>query len=130
MKYPELKDQSFDMNPRATASIVPLQLTRSEVTVGDRLQHFLDQDKDRQAEFFSQMAMDQWEQAGDWFLDRFSDIMSDLKKARQTKRKIAADFEGEIAARHDIVEAKTDDFNKILSEMRTGGEGVLRGKVI
>jgi len=129
MKYPELKDQPFDMNPRATASIVPVELIRSEVTVGERLQHFLDHDGDHQAEVFSQMSMDQWEQAGDWFLDRFSDIVSDLKKARQTKRRIATDFEGEIAARHEIVEAKTDGFNKILKEMRTGGEGVLRGKV-
>lgn len=128
MKYSELKDQPFDSNPKPLPSVIPESLTGPEMSLERRLEYFRSQERTHQASFFAHMPMDQWEESGDWFLDRFGDIMAKLKGARQAKRDVSKVFEEELAVREEAVRAKSAGIQEILKQMRAGGEGVLRGR--
>ncbi len=64
------------------------------------LQHYIGVD-DRLASStsFSKISVQEWEAAGDWFLDQFTNVMDKMKASRKEKRNIIAQFEEEISAR-------------------------------
>jgi hypothetical protein len=128
IKYSELRDQPFDNNPKALHSVIPEFLSGPEASLEDHLEHFGGSEPDDQVSFFAQMPLDQWEQAGDWFLGRFGDIMSKLKDARRTKRDVSKAFEEELASREEAVRGKAEGLQGVFRQMRAGGEGVLRGR--
>ena len=84
-------------------------------------------DRRDQAKFFASLTIDDWEQAGDWFLDRFGDVMKRLKEARREKREAAKRFEDEVEHRHDVISKKRKLTDDALSEMKTSGALVLQG---
>jgi hypothetical protein len=128
MKYSELKDQMFDSNPKAPASVIPEFLRSPEASIEDYLEHFKDSEPSGQSSFFAQMAMDEWERSGDWFLGQFGDIMSKLKDARRAKREVSRAFEEELASREEAVRYKSESIQEVFRQMRAGGEGVLTGR--
>lgn len=128
--YADIKAQSFDLDPCA----VPLNLPQELPT--DNLHQKLvsvmklktqPQQPNPQFELFKSMTLTEWEEAGDWFLDRFSDLMAKLKAARKQKRKIAHDFECEIEQRHEAVAKKQKMTQAALDEMKMTGGKVLEG---
>ncbi|CAG8890756.1 unnamed protein product [Penicillium egyptiacum] len=84
-------------------------------------------DQERQA-YLSHMTMDEWEECGDQMIDRFTHLLSEMKNLRRARRRTAAVFEGEVKRRHDQVETQSLELTNKLTEMRTGGAEVLRGR--
>ncbi|KAJ4294770.1 hypothetical protein N0V88_005004 [Collariella sp. IMI 366227] len=54
-----------------------------------------------QLAFCGQLSLDEWDEAGDWFLAQFGDVVARLRKARRAKRQMVQRFEGEVAAREE-----------------------------
>ncbi|KAJ5963840.1 uncharacterized protein N7479_003716 [Penicillium vulpinum] len=84
-------------------------------------------DEERQT-CLSHMSMDEWEDCGDQIIDRFTHLLSEMKNLRRARRRTAAVFEGEVKRRHDQVETQNSELTNKLTEMRTGGAEVLRGR--
>jgi hypothetical protein len=84
-------------------------------------------DQDRQA-YLSRMSVEEWEDCGDQLIDRFSHLLTEMKKLRRARRRTAAVFEAEVKRRHELVEAQDSELSTKLNEMRTGGAEVLRGR--
>lgn len=129
LKYEVLKNQSFDESPRAVASLpLPISHLAPDAPLADRLKHFATQSSKEQAHNFSRMSLEEWQESGDWFMERFQDLMASIRRARSEKRAIAQEFEDELAVREEAVRDKTDGLERMMRDMKTGGEGVLRGK--
>ncbi|KAB8303219.1 hypothetical protein EYC80_004666 [Monilinia laxa] len=140
MDYQQLKDESFEASP-----IVPEQSSEPDVSISERpllerISHHVEQirtsdekliDKQRSAmaEFFGSLSKDEWEQAGDWFLDRFSDTLTSLKNARKQKRDVVAEFEREIEMREKDVKRCLQTYNQDMERMKKGAKGVIEGNI-
>lgn len=124
MSYDQLKDESFDKNPRAPAH--PLSEDMLSKPLVERLQHVQKNlNATKQSDFFHALPTDEWEEAGDWFLDQFSNIIQRTKQARQKKRKLAQGFENEIEKRHKHVSKKQHQVENAMHKMQTQGEGLV-----
>ncbi|KAI1763659.1 extracellular mutant protein 11-domain-containing protein [Hypoxylon sp. FL1150] len=126
MDYAELRNEAFDFDPAREEAQSAIGPPRG--TLPEKLYHFLDKDQASQLEFFSKMPVRDWEASGDWFLERFGEIMQRFKDARQSKRAIVEGFENEIAERGDAVRNKIQGIDKTLTEFRREGEGMMLGK--
>jgi hypothetical protein len=124
MGYHQLKNESFDTDPRASDH--PLSTDMREKTLKERLIHVQQNlDAGKQADFFHALPTAEWEDAGDWFLDQFSEIIQRTKQARQKKRKLAQEFEDEIEKRHKHVSKKYRQVEDAMSRMQAQGEGLV-----
>ena len=68
----------------------------------------------------------EWEEAGDWFLERFGDIVTKIKDARKERRKLATTFDDEIRDRHESVQGKKRSIEEALAEMGKNGKSFLQ----
>lgn len=84
-------------------------------------------DQDRQS-YLSRMSVDEWEDCGNQLIDRFSHLLTEMKKLRRARRQTAAVFEAEVKRRHEQAEVQNSELSMKLDEMRTGGAEVLRGR--
>lgn len=136
MTYKRLKDETWESETHGKASTVPLELHDPALSLSERFQNCVNLDSEKeetqdiQVEFFAKLPNKEWEEAGDLFIERFADIMMKLKEARQTKRKIATDFEKLIDDREAAIREGSEKLDKALADMRKGGEGIIRGKLI
>lgn len=124
MKYEQLKNESFDTNPQAK----PLSLSEEmlQQSLVDRLDHVQKHcGPETQAHFFQSLPTTEWEEAGDWFLDRFSSIIQRTREARQKKRKLAQEFEDQVEKRHKHVSKKLHQVEDAMSKMKAQGEGLV-----
>ncbi|KAL7627674.1 hypothetical protein AAE478_001867 [Parahypoxylon ruwenzoriense] len=126
MDYAELRGEAFDFDPAQAEAQSAIGPPRG--TLPEKLYHFLDKDEPTQMEFFTKMPVNDWEASGDWFLERFGEIMQRFKDARQTKRVLMAGFENEIADRGEAVRNKIQGIDQTLSELKSEGEGMMLGK--
>lgn len=124
MKYEELRDESFDKDPREQEPALPKDMR--DQPLPERLT-FAQQKLDAtgQANFFSALPSTEWEEAGDWFLDQFSAIITRTRAARQKKRKQAQRFEKEIEDRHQHVAKKQRLVEGAMAKMQAQGEGLV-----
>ncbi|KAI9872567.1 MAG: hypothetical protein M1830_001475 [Pleopsidium flavum] len=127
MDYSDLKAQPFDSNPHAPPSVLPDNL--STASLPDKLQHVTTLPNDQRTQFFSSLTMTEWEDSGDWFVERFTDLVKRMKEARQAKRKLAMEFEEEITRREEAVRKAKETVEGELKTMKKGGEEVLKSKV-
>ena len=123
MDYQDLKNQPFDIDPKAEPFNFPPHQQKDELQ--DKLFTVATLRPQDQFTFFTTLSIDEWEQAGDWFLDRFSATVGKLKKVRQAKRKAAHVFEDEIEGRFEAVTKKRKLIEASLGEMRESGGKVL-----
>ncbi|KAI9745404.1 MAG: hypothetical protein M1818_000938 [Claussenomyces sp. TS43310] len=137
MTYDNLKKQPFEHNPRATPSKIPQELLSSdhpglEAPLEGRLEYYKSKGipAAQKQGFFSSLTVEEWDKAGDWFLDRFGNILSDLKEARRAKREISKTFEDEIEKQEQTVRNKAGDLDRDLKDMKIGGQNVLKGKQV
>lgn len=121
MDYEQLRNEDFDKNPRASKPILP----------GDMIDKLLDErlqfvhknfDSAAQSDFFNALSTNEWEDAGDWFLERFSEIIKKTKAARQEKRKRAQEIEQKIETRHKYVAKKQRLVEDAMAKMKAQGE--------
>ncbi|CAD0097925.1 unnamed protein product [Aureobasidium mustum] len=122
--FAELQNEPFDGAPRED-----LHDTQSDLSkpLSERLASVIELDVHRQKELFSSLKLEQWEEAGDWFQERFSEVFEKLKAARKNRRKIASDFEQRIAERQQALTKKRKITDDALSEMKKSGSLVLEG---
>ncbi|CAG8042274.1 unnamed protein product [Penicillium olsonii] len=78
--------------------------------------------------YLSQMSLYEWEDCGDQVIDRFTHLLSEMRNLRRARRQTAAVFESEVKRRHDQVESQNTELTNKLTEMRSGGAEVLRGR--
>ncbi|OTB20021.1 hypothetical protein K445DRAFT_18561 [Daldinia sp. EC12] len=126
MDYSELKDEVFDFDPAQAEAQSAIGPPRG--TLPEKLYHFFDKDQESQMEFFSKMPVNDWEVSGDWFLERFGEVMQRFREARQRKRAIIQGFENEIADRGEAVRNKIQTIDSTLAELKSEGEGMMIGK--
>lgn len=93
--------------------------------LGERLAAVAKLDVRRQKELFSSLSLQQWEEAGDWFQECFSEVFGKLKAARKHRREIASEFEQRIAHRQQALTKKRKITDDALSEMKKSGSLVL-----
>lgn len=125
MSYAQLKSQPFDLDPRAKKP----DLSHDDPTpsLHEKLATAMEFDPEGQETFFKSLDIDEWEEAGEWFLERFSDILGAIKASRRQKRKLALEFEGKIDQRHESVTKKQKLTQAALNEMKESGGKVLQG---
>jgi hypothetical protein len=128
MKYAEIKDLPFDENPKASVSVILENFTGPDKSFKAIIEHFETVDKNLQTQYFAQMSLKEWEDAGDWFLERFGNVISKLKDVRHKKRTISSKYEDELASREEAVQREVKDINEVMEQMRQGGQGVLQTK--
>ena len=124
MPYEALHKQSLDEESQQRPSV----LTEEDAMkpFPDQLQLVQKMDNNAKQAFLASLTLDQWEEAGDWFLERFGDIVTKLKDARKERRKLAKGFGDEIFARHQRVQGKKRTIQAALDAMGKSGEGVLK----
>ena len=124
MSYKDLKAESFDVDPNGNDSHVPAE--QQNEPFADRLCVISELQQQDQINFFASLPIDEWEQAGDWFLDRFGEVLCKLKQARQEKRTAAKLFEDEIEQRYKAINKKRKQTEEYLSDMKESGGKVLQ----
>ena len=125
MDYATLKQAAFDMSPNTSVFTFPDD--QPVVTLSEKLDCVSRLQANDQAAFMSTLHIDQWEEAGEWFLDKFGALITKFRAARQEKRKAAHCFEDEIQIRHDAVSKKRRLTEAAMSEMKASGAQVLQG---
>ncbi|KAK4629791.1 uncharacterized protein CLAFUR5_08049 [Fulvia fulva] len=125
MNFSALKAESFDVDPQADELQLPS--VQQQATFQDKLQAVSVLPARSQGDFYKSLPVEQWEEAGDWFLDQFGEVLKKFKAARQDKRKAAMAFEDEIEKRHEAVSRKRKITEDALGEMRKTGSVVLQG---
>ncbi|KAI1113134.1 extracellular mutant protein 11-domain-containing protein [Nemania sp. NC0429] len=126
MDYSALRDEAFDFDPAQAEARSVFEPPRG--TLPEKLDHFFVKDEVNQSNFFTQMPVKDWEEAGDWFLDRFGEIIDRFKEARKEKRNIIEAFENEIAGREEAVRNKIQSIGQTLTNLKNEGEGMMLGK--
>ncbi|KAF1995461.1 hypothetical protein P154DRAFT_538821 [Amniculicola lignicola CBS 123094] len=123
--FEQLKKQDFDDNPRASPQILSDDMLRKPLV--ERLEHVKDRlDPNDQGKFFRSLPTKEWEDAGDWFVEQFTNIITKSKEARQEKRKLAREFEDEVEKRHYRVAKRQKNVDDALKKMKTQGVGLLQ----
>ncbi|TQV98884.1 hypothetical protein V2A60_007416 [Cordyceps javanica] len=125
MEYKELMEQPFDFDP-ATATALG-NPTGNSGDGNQRLAQMRHMGSAEQQKFFAEMSVEEWESAGNWFSEQFTDIMRRLTAARQTKRHVMDSFELEAAAREAEVRRRSDKIDEKLQKMREDGMKVVGG---
>ena len=123
--YASLKGEPFDHSPHAQPFVVPGLSDTAVLT--DKLVQLNGAEAQTQAHFFASLNIDEWEEAGDWFLDRFGETIKRLKDVRREKRTAARAFEDEIEVRETAVSKKRALTNAAMIEMKASGIAVLQG---
>lgn len=125
MEYAHLKAESFDIDPSAAEFRFPDNVPINDLP--QKLECVAKLNEHDQAEFFASLSIDAWEEAGDWFLQRFGDLTKRLKETRREKRKAVEALEGEIQDRHNAVSKKQRMTLAAMGEMKESGGKVLQG---
>lgn len=123
MPYDMLRNQSFDENPQPTKSALPDGMQSMELD--EKLAYVTSLDGEVQQSFFQSLSLDDWESAGEWFMDQFGALMKKMRQTRQEKRQIAMGFEEAVSERYDVVCRKREQIDNVLDGMRQSGSVVL-----
>ncbi|KAJ5931819.1 hypothetical protein N7516_006308 [Penicillium verrucosum] len=133
--FSELQAEPFDKSPTPPPPVIKSPSLPPNPPVAPNTQepqnavsHLLAlTDQERQT-YLSHMTMDEWENCGDQMIECFTNLLSEMKNLRRARRRTAAVFESEVKRRHDQVETQSLELTNKLTEMRTGGAEVLRGR--
>ncbi|KAG9947707.1 hypothetical protein KCU85_g5527, partial [Aureobasidium melanogenum] len=120
--FAELQDEPFDGPPRGEVPDTQSDLSKP---LSERLKAVAKLDVRHQKELFSSLKLEEWEEAGDWFQERFSEVFGKLKAARKKRRQMASGFEQQIAQRQQVLTKKRKITDDALTEMKKSGSLVL-----
>ncbi|KAI5366100.1 putative extracellular mutant protein [Septoria linicola] len=123
--YSDIKAQPFDIDPYARPVDLPQDVPTN--TLQDKLLAVMPMEAQGHMDFLVTLTAEQWEDAGDWFIERFGALVGKLKDSRKEKRKAARAFEDEIEQRHEAISKKQKLTLSALSEMKESGGKVLQG---
>lgn len=122
MSYSDLQNEPFDFDPARAPSKDDSGGASSRIA---QVQHMGSSD---QQQFFANMSINEWEESGDWFVDKFTDIMKRLREARRNKRQMIQRFEDEATEREELVRKHTDEVDEKLNKMKEDGLKVVGKK--
>ncbi|KYG41435.1 hypothetical protein M433DRAFT_159035 [Acidomyces richmondensis BFW] len=125
MDFQSLRAEPFDVDPKLKHLNLPKDLDTK--TLPEKLESMAQLPVEMQVNFFKTLDIDQWEEAGEWFLNRFKDIIGKYTVARRERRIAARQFEDEIAKRHEVVVKKRKATVDALGEMKANGAMILQG---
>jgi hypothetical protein len=131
MSFSDLRKQDFDYDPQLAALQQQQQMETAPVggsSLEEQLEHYKTKGGVDQHQFFTRISVDDWEEAGDWFLAQFSEVVGKLRKARKVKRELVDRFEVEIAAREEAVRGKMEGIEQTLKELKQGGQSMMEGR--
>jgi hypothetical protein len=123
ISFSDLRNQSFDEDPKATGSVLSAQWT--ERPLKDQLMHASSLPPTLQRPFLNALSIHQWDEAGEWFVQQFTELVGKLSAARREKRKVAERFEDEVAERQKKVMRQDQRINSELQGMKLGGTSLL-----
>ena len=131
MTYDQLHSESFDNDPHSPENNI--RETLADAPLAQKLKYAFDlkrHEKQRlqRRQVFSSMTFAQYEECGNHLIDKFGEIMVKYRDTRQQKRKVAKDFEDEVARREKYVRGKKEVVDGDLRRLRRAGEDVVRGK--
>ena len=125
MDYSELKTQPFDHDPHT----VPFNAKgiKANDSLDVKVQAVGSMATTEQERFLESLTLDEWQEAGDWFVTRFSELIRQMKQVRQSRRQEAHAFEDEVEQRQEAVQRKRAQTDAVLEKMRANGSLVLQG---
>ncbi|GAM84949.1 hypothetical protein ANO11243_029520 [Dothideomycetidae sp. 11243] len=118
MQFRDLREEPVDIPP----AVPPDPSVAMETHLASALHSA---DADRQRSLLESLTVDRWEEAGDWFVARFADILKRSVAIRKEKRRLAFELEAEIEARHHLIEEKRQLLEENLKGLREAGGRVL-----
>ncbi|KAI9678301.1 MAG: hypothetical protein M1817_006246 [Caeruleum heppii] len=110
--------------PEQTPQILPTPLQTAPLPA--QLSHVLLLPNALQASFCASLTTDAWEEAGQWFVERFGSCVGGFVEGRKRKRDVERGFEDVIARREELVRRDREGVERVLGGMKEGGRGVLR----
>jgi len=129
MKYSDLDGEDWDMVPKAKQYELPAELRGRKVTLEKKIEHHLKLDPEQgQLPFYENLSTEEWEQAGDIFIEKFAELMKTLKEKKRFKRETASQFENEIKEREKAVRDHATKLDKQLEGMEVAGQSLLGTK--
>jgi hypothetical protein len=136
MKYNRFEAESWETIPNVPEFVLAQELHGPDATLGTRIDYYSKrshnsdkpEDLDAHAEFYANLSTAEWEEAGDYLVDKFTYLLQQIKKAKQDKRKRMEEFEAEIEVREKAVRGKSEKFDAEFNDMKASGEGLLKGK--
>ncbi|KAF9734551.1 hypothetical protein PMIN04_009487 [Paraphaeosphaeria minitans] len=124
MDYDRLRAEDFDTIPRRKTQALSNDMQNCELE--ERLVYVQNNlNPGNQDKFFRALPTREWEDAGDWFLGQFGDIIKRAKEARQNKRKLAREFEDEVEKRYCKVAKRQQNVEVALGQMKEKGQGLI-----
>ena len=136
MTYAQLKDQTWEAFPPDPEFQLPEALAGQDITLEQKIQHFVHLQMDQAAKckeqfsFFQQISISQWDEAGDFFVEKITQILNGLREIRRQKRHLTEEFESEIEAREKSVRNRSDRFEEQFKDMKANAQTVLSGKMV
>ncbi|KAF2763042.1 hypothetical protein EJ05DRAFT_534465 [Pseudovirgaria hyperparasitica] len=122
--YSDLAKESFDHDP--AEPVVPFPDNLMNAALPDRMQYARQKfNHDQKTAFLSSLELEEWEGAGEWFVEKFTDAMKQVISNRREKRQLAARFEDEIRDRDREVARKRARTEQELNSMRSNGQKLL-----
>ncbi|KAK4202847.1 extracellular mutant protein 11-domain-containing protein [Triangularia verruculosa] len=135
MSYSDLRKEAFDYDPQAAAAIEQQTSAKQQLppphpggSIEQRMEYYKSQGSLDQHQFFTRISVDEWDEAGDWFLEQFGAVVQKFKKARKSKRQLIAQFEDEISAREEAVRGKIEGIGRTLEDLKHEGQNMMQGK--
>lgn len=125
MNFAELQNEPFDHDPSRRVVMSPAKPPADNLD--DRLEFYSSKDEDAQGQLFTQMSVREWDDSGDWFLERFGNIVTKVKEARQAKRKIVEQYETQISEREEEVRRKKESIDRKLFKLKHDSSAMLKG---
>jgi hypothetical protein len=137
MPYAELQAEPFDAPapgsidaPAADgggdAAAVTKDDSEGKETVAARVAAGMAATPEQQELAFNAMSLPEWEEAGEWFVGRFADVVGRMAEVRARKRRAAQEAEAAIAARSAAVDAGERETRVVLAGMQEQGREILR----
>ncbi|CZT19525.1 uncharacterized protein RCC_05376 [Ramularia collo-cygni] len=126
MSFTVLKAAPFDVDPNA-AEPTSLSTLQPHDPLPKRMDALFSMEDRAKEEYFTSLGIEEWEEAGDWFLDSFTKLTNRFKTARQEKRQIAREFENEVESRFESISKKRKLITGAMEEMKESGGKVLQG---
>jgi hypothetical protein len=120
MAYAELRDEPFDAPPKDGKQ------EGEKESVAARVEAGLTAEPEQQELAFNAMTLEEWEEAGEWFVGRFAETVRRMAEVRKRKRRVGREAEEAVARRNEAVEEGERGTKAVLDEMKERGGEILR----
>ena len=131
MTFDQLSNEPFDLVSDTDRPSLPQDISSGTLTA--KMVYIFEKLKDDEAKFiqrrafFSSLSIEQYEECAKLMIGQFSAIILRLTDARQHRRRVAKEFEEEVAKREGYIRGKTAIVSSNLGRLKRGGEEVVRG---